>query len=84
MRRPQSYLGWRRKQPQGGTEGPVREAEKGTYSGIRWEKRTKIPEAQQKEWKHATLGVRRLGEGLSRICHRPGRREMLRTQKEGP
>jgi hypothetical protein len=34
--------------------------------------RTKIPEDQQKEWKHATLGGRMLG-GFSRMYQRPGR-----------
>ena len=63
---PQSHLGGRRKQPQGWRKGPGRErgggggGERGTWLGIGWGKRNEIPEGQQKEWKHATLGGRRL------------------------
>jgi|UPI00000E9F01 hypothetical protein len=80
---PQFHLGGRRKQPQGGREGPGR-GERGTWLGIGWEKRTEIPEGQQKEWKHATSGGRRFGGGgHAPECTRDLRGERLSELKRG-
>jgi hypothetical protein len=63
---PQTHLGGRRKQSQWRREGSGREKEigrgqRGEYDQVLdGGKRIEIPEGQQKEWKHATLGRRRL------------------------
>jgi hypothetical protein len=66
LRTPQSYLGGRRKQSQVATEGGTWEG-KWTRLGsggdlVLGERKGLSPEDQQKEWKQATSGDRRLGE----------------------
>jgi hypothetical protein len=76
MRILQTHLGGRRKHKLGGREGQGRGGQAGGMEErnlIWYQVREKdlSPEGQQKEWKQATLGVRKL-RGPSRMHQRPG------------